>query len=70
MDDSELYLVRIWRGGTRFRASARRVDEDSAHLFTAPEDLTRYLAPPPDPPTSGPRPDTAQISSNDTGRLP
>jgi hypothetical protein len=47
MDDSELYLVRVWRGGTRFRASARRVDEESAHLFSAPDELARYLTPPP-----------------------
>jgi hypothetical protein len=43
MDDSDLYLVRVWRSSARFRASARRVDEESAHLFIAPDELARYL---------------------------
>jgi hypothetical protein len=67
MDDSDLYLVRVWRGSVRFRASARRVDEESAHLFTAADELARYLAPasiePPEP-----RPEPDPIASDNAGR--
>jgi hypothetical protein len=67
MDDSELYLVRVWRGGTRFRASARRVDEESAHLFSAPDELARYLTPPPAAATPQTKPEPASPGSQ--GRL-
>lgn len=39
-----LLLVRVWSTREGFRASARRVDEDEARLFTAPASLTDYLA--------------------------
>lgn len=41
--DPDLYLVRVWRG-TRFRAIARRVDEESLHCLNTPEALAHYLA--------------------------
>jgi hypothetical protein len=45
MDDAFLFLVRVWRHGQAgFRASARRVDEESAHLFSEADTLARYLA--------------------------
>jgi len=45
MDEATLFLVRVWRHGrTGFRASARRVDEESAHLFSEADALARYLA--------------------------
>ena len=39
-----LLLVRVWSTREGFRASARRVDEDEARLFTAAAPLTDYLA--------------------------
>jgi hypothetical protein len=44
MDDAALFLVRVWHGRAGFRASARRLDEEQAHLFSAPEELARHLA--------------------------
>ena len=47
MQHPELYLVHIWHGQPRFRASARRVDDDTARCFGSVDELTRYLAAPP-----------------------
>jgi hypothetical protein len=69
MDESDLYLVRVWRGSARFRAWARRVDEESAHLFTAPDELARYLTPPCDAPTD-PRHEPDPIATDTAGRNP
>lgn len=44
MNDAALFFVRVWHGRSGFRASARRPDEEQAHLFAAPEELARYLA--------------------------
>ena len=45
MDDAILFLVRVWhQGQAGFRASACRVDEEEAHLFSEAEALARYLA--------------------------
>jgi hypothetical protein len=45
MDDAILFLVRVWhQGQAGFRASARRVDEEDAHLFAEADALARYLA--------------------------
>jgi hypothetical protein len=45
MDDATLFLVRVWhQGQAGFRASARRVDEEDAHLFAETDALARYLA--------------------------
>lgn len=43
MDDSALFVVRVWRGAA-FRASVRRVDDEDTRLFDVPEELVRYLA--------------------------
>ena len=45
MDDATLFLVRVWhQGQAGFRASARRVDEEEAHLFGEADALARFLA--------------------------
>ncbi len=44
MDDAALFFVRVWHGRSGFRASARRLDEEQAHLFAASEELARYFA--------------------------
>ena len=44
MDEAILFLVRVWQARAGFRASARRLDEEQAHLFQAPEALARHLA--------------------------
>jgi hypothetical protein len=44
MDESALFVVRVWRtiaGG--FRASVRRDDEEQAHSFTAADQVARYF---------------------------
>jgi hypothetical protein len=44
MIDPEIFIVRIWRqlaGG--FRASARRVDDEQAHFFTAADEVARFF---------------------------
>jgi hypothetical protein len=47
MNDPELFVVRIWRQvAAGFRASARRVDDEETHLFSRPDELTRFLATP------------------------
>ena len=47
MEEAELFLVRIWREASSFRASVRSVLEERAHLFTAPEEMTAFFATPP-----------------------
>ncbi len=39
-----LYLVRVWHGGSAFRATARRVDEDTLHAAHSAQELAVYLA--------------------------
>jgi hypothetical protein len=47
MNDPELFVVRIWRQvAADFRATARRVDDEETHLFSRPDELTRFLATP------------------------
>ncbi|CAD5371001.1 hypothetical protein RA210_U140019 [Rubrivivax sp. A210] len=46
MDESNLYLVRVWSAGPRFRATARRVDDDATQLFAAPDELLHFLSKP------------------------
>jgi hypothetical protein len=57
MNEAQLYVVRIWRQLSGFRAAVRRVDSDETQLFSAPEQVARYLA------ESG---DAARQESNDT----
>lgn len=44
MDEAAFFLVRVWYGQSGFRASARRLEEEEAHLFGAPDELALYLA--------------------------
>jgi len=44
MDDTHLYLVRIWRGAQRFRATVRRVEDEALHVFYTPESVAGYLS--------------------------
>ena len=41
--EPDLYLVRIWRGAGRFRASVRRVDEEAPHCANSMAELVAYL---------------------------
>jgi hypothetical protein len=53
MTDSRLFVVRIWSEATRFRASARAVEQDETRLFDEPEALLRFLGcPEPAPPAA------------------
>lgn len=47
MQHPELYLVHIWHSQPSFRASVRRVDDDTAQCFASVDELSRYLAAPP-----------------------
>lgn len=52
-----LYLVRVWHGGSAFRATARRVDQDTLHAVQSAQELADYLAgdgPSPLPGPAGP----------------
>lgn len=44
MDDSQLFLVRVWPPNPVFRASARRVDSDEPQLLNSPQELAEYVA--------------------------
>lgn len=39
-----LYLVRVWHGAGAFRATARRVDQDTLHAAHSAQELAAYLA--------------------------
>jgi len=54
MEEAELFLVRVWREASSFRASVRSVLEEHARLFTAPEEMTRFFAAPPATPPPPP----------------
>ena len=43
MSDSRLFVVRVWRQWTSFRASVRRVDDEEAQLFSTAAEVARYL---------------------------
>jgi hypothetical protein len=42
--ETQLFVVHVWRQHTRFRASVRRVDCAETQLFTTPTKLARYLS--------------------------
>lgn len=46
MQHPDLYLVHVWHGQPRFRASVRRVDDDTARCFGSADELARYLSAP------------------------
>lgn len=58
MGDTRLFLVRVWRDGTLFRASVRRVGDGEPLLFSAPGPLGEFLfrAAPSTAPSAAPRP--------------
>jgi hypothetical protein len=43
MVESTLYVVRLWREATAFRASVRDVSRDCTVLVASPEELLRAL---------------------------
>ena len=43
MDDSTVFVVRVWNGRTPFLATARAVDAERAVAFSEPADLLQYL---------------------------
>jgi len=42
--ETQLFVVHVWRQRMRFRASVRRVDCAETQLFTTPTRLARYLS--------------------------
>lgn len=42
--ETQLFVVHVWRQRMRFRASVRRVDDEQTLLFTSPTQLARYLS--------------------------
>lgn len=44
MGDPQLFLMRVWQHKGQFQASLRSVDEQEPRLFTAPYQLTEFLA--------------------------
>lgn len=46
MSESTVFVVRVWRGGGSFRATARPVDSEQTSVFSEPVELLRFLAPP------------------------
>lgn len=60
MNETQVFVVRIWRLARAFRASVRAVGDEQVRLFTQPQTLADFLAgsvggpPPPDEPTGGP----------------
>lgn len=59
MDDAELFIVRVWRHLSQFRASVRRVDADEPCLCTTPEQVAQVLAALPEAGADGPCPHRA-----------
>ncbi len=43
MSDSTLFVVRIWRRLSAFRASVRRVDGEEPRVFDSAAEVARYL---------------------------
>ena len=44
MDDPQLFVIRVWQDGSRFRASVRAADDAPPRLFTAAEELALFLS--------------------------
>lgn len=42
-DDIQLFIVRVWRHLSQFRASVRRVDADEPCLCTTPEQVAQVI---------------------------
>jgi len=45
MGDSTVYVVRVWRAGRPFRATARAVESEATLVFSDRTALLDYLAP-------------------------
>jgi hypothetical protein len=45
MSEPTVFVVRVWRDATSFRATARPVDSDETVSFSEPSVLLRFLAP-------------------------
>jgi hypothetical protein len=45
MNEPTVFVVRVWRDATQFRATARPVERDETMVFSEREELLRYLAP-------------------------
>jgi hypothetical protein len=43
MTETTLFLVRVWRQVTAFRASVRRVEGEDTQLFESAYDMAHYL---------------------------
>lgn len=43
MNEPLIFLVRVWRGEPRFRASARDAREEDLQWFDSPEQMAAYL---------------------------
>lgn len=44
MRDPQLFLMRVWQHRGQFQASLRGVDGQEPRFFSAPDQLTAYLA--------------------------
>ena len=43
MVDVHLYVIRVWRQMSHFRASIRAVGQEEPHLFSTPEEVSEFL---------------------------
>ena len=43
MNDSSLFLVRVWHGGPGFHASVRRASDEQTRHFHRPQDVVAHL---------------------------
>jgi hypothetical protein len=43
MEDTLLFLLRVWHGPGAFRASLREVAEETVHLFDSPTELAGFV---------------------------
>ncbi len=43
MSESVVYVVRVWRDGKSFRATARAVEHEDTRVFSEPLGLLRFL---------------------------
>jgi hypothetical protein len=43
VNDSTLFVVRVWRQREAFRASVRRVEDEEARWFDSAQEVARYL---------------------------
>jgi hypothetical protein len=43
VNDSTLFVVRVWRRREAFRASVRRVEDEEARWFDSAQEVARYL---------------------------